>query len=101
MKFYFIFQTHLVCIVPAFKTVDIKESVNAKISVVSGNRASEPHTFTYTPLGEILPPVSASNSIFNDGASHSTNTEVTKISETGAGIYFIIYILKYKSIILS
>ncbi|XKL63075.1 hypothetical protein PGB90_005439 [Kerria lacca] len=81
----FLQQTHLVCIVPAFKTVDIKESVNAKISVVSGNRASEPHTFTYTPLGEILPPVSASNSIFNDGASHSTNTEVTKISETGAG----------------
>lgn len=43
--------------VPAYKSAEISEAVHAKITVISGNRASEPHTFTYTPVAPVVSPV--------------------------------------------
>ena len=43
------FQTHLVCTVPPYLDLNIKNPVEAQIVVNSSNRTSEPVTFTYLP----------------------------------------------------
>ncbi|XP_014360929.2 nuclear factor of activated T-cells 5 isoform X2 [Papilio machaon] len=47
----FLQQTHLVCCVPPYLRTDISEPVTVQLFVRSGGRASEPHTFRYTPPG--------------------------------------------------
>lgn len=50
------FQIHLVCKVPPYEDVDIKEPVTVSIKVVSSNRHSEPQAFVYTPQSSQLWP---------------------------------------------
>lgn len=45
----FLQQTHLVCCVPAYAHKDISETVTVQLFVRSGGKASEPHSFYYTP----------------------------------------------------
>ncbi|KAK7590697.1 hypothetical protein V9T40_002310 [Parthenolecanium corni] len=78
----FLQQTHLVCTVPAFKNVEIKEPVNAKICVISGNRTSEPHSFTYTPLNEMLS--SSANSTAVESSARAANAEIASNADVDA-----------------
>jgi len=45
----FLQQTHLVCVVPRYRRLDIIEPVTVRLLVVSSGKTSEPHTFTYNP----------------------------------------------------
>lgn len=45
----FLQQTHLVCVVPPYRQLDIIEPVTVRLLVVSSGKTSEPHTFTFTP----------------------------------------------------
>lgn len=83
LNFSTFFQTHLVCTVPAFKNVEIKEPVNAKICVISGNRTSEPHSFTYTPLNEMLS--SSANSTAAESTARAANAEIASNADVDAG----------------
>ncbi|XP_024084318.1 nuclear factor of activated T-cells 5 isoform X2 [Cimex lectularius] len=47
----FLQQSHLVCVVPAYRQEHIKESVAVRLNVISSERSSEAHTFMYTPIG--------------------------------------------------
>lgn len=46
----FLQQTHLVCVVPAYRRQDLapSETVSVKLYAVSSGKTSEPHTFFYT-----------------------------------------------------
>ncbi|KAG7207554.1 hypothetical protein KM043_009181 [Ampulex compressa] len=46
----FLQQTHLVCVVPAYRRQDLapSETVSVKLYAVSSGKTSEPHTFLYT-----------------------------------------------------
>ncbi|XP_029038308.2 nuclear factor of activated T-cells 5-like isoform X6 [Osmia bicornis bicornis] len=70
----FLQQTHLVCVVPAYRRQDLapSESVSVKLYAVSSGKTSEPHTFLYTAasaapepsvgkIEPITPPLSTSN----------------------------------------
>ncbi|XP_069698451.1 nuclear factor of activated T-cells 5 isoform X1 [Periplaneta americana] len=46
----FLQATHLVCVVPPYRRVDLTEPVTVKLLVTSSGKLSEPHTFTYTPI---------------------------------------------------
>ncbi|XP_021922416.1 nuclear factor of activated T-cells 5 isoform X2 [Zootermopsis nevadensis] len=45
----FLQQTHLVCVVPPYRRVDLTDPVTVRLVVVSSGKTSEPHTFIYTP----------------------------------------------------
>ncbi|XP_054281773.1 nuclear factor of activated T-cells 5-like isoform X4 [Macrosteles quadrilineatus] len=45
----FLQQSHLVCVVPPYHTVDISEPVTVKLVVESSGKASEAHPFLYLP----------------------------------------------------
>ena len=46
----FLQQTHLVCVVPAYRRQDLAptETISVKLYAVSSGKTSEPHTFLYT-----------------------------------------------------
>ncbi|XP_031785223.1 nuclear factor of activated T-cells 5 isoform X4 [Nasonia vitripennis] len=46
----FLQQTHLVCVVPAYRRLDLapSETISVKLYAVSSGKTSEPHTFLYT-----------------------------------------------------
>ncbi|XP_078689759.1 uncharacterized protein LOC144921032 isoform X3 [Branchiostoma floridae x Branchiostoma belcheri] len=50
-------QTHLICTVPPYQTEDVKEAKAVQVVVCAGGKTSEPHTFSYTPLPTVKPPV--------------------------------------------
>ncbi|XP_065224829.1 nuclear factor of activated T-cells 5 isoform X3 [Planococcus citri] len=81
----FLQQTHLVCVVPAYKNLDINEPAAAKVAIVSGNRSSEPHTFTYTPILPIASsPLSCSTSKSPSLSNRLSPTgNVSKIVDSG------------------
>ena len=43
------FKTHLVCVVPPYRRLDITEPARVRLSVVSSGKTSESHSFTYLP----------------------------------------------------
>ncbi|KAJ9589368.1 hypothetical protein L9F63_017420, partial [Diploptera punctata] len=43
------YETHLVCVVPAYRHTDITESVTVRLAITSSGKTSEGHNFTYTP----------------------------------------------------
>ncbi|XP_019864955.2 uncharacterized protein LOC109594196 isoform X2 [Aethina tumida] len=43
-------QTHFVCVIPAYRRLDITEPVQVRLSVMSSGKTSETHQFVYTPL---------------------------------------------------
>lgn len=70
----FLQQTHLVCVVPAYRRQDLapSETVSVKLYAVSSGKTSEPHTFLYTAastppepsvgkIEPITPPLSTTN----------------------------------------
>lgn len=70
----FLQQTHLVCVVPAYRRQDLapSETVSVKLYAVSSGKTSEPHTFLYTAASTppepsvgkvepITPPLSTTN----------------------------------------
>lgn len=46
----FLQPTHLICRVPAYRSLEVAHMVMVHLVVTSGGRASEPHPFTYLPL---------------------------------------------------
>ncbi|XP_017761939.1 PREDICTED: nuclear factor of activated T-cells 5-like isoform X5 [Eufriesea mexicana] len=70
----FLQQTHLVCVVPAYRRQDLapSETVSVKLYALSSGKTSEPHTFLYTAVSTppepsvgkvepITPPLSTTN----------------------------------------
>lgn len=45
----YIHQSHLICSVPPYRDPELRHPVKVFLSVLSGGKSSEPHTFTYTP----------------------------------------------------
>lgn len=45
----FLHQTHLVCRVPPYPNASVVEAKEVQLTVQSGGKTSEPHTFTYLP----------------------------------------------------
>lgn len=54
-NFYFLFQTHFVCVVPPYRRPDITEPVSVRLCVVSSGKTSESHQFVYTPVNGAVP----------------------------------------------
>ncbi|KAK6622703.1 hypothetical protein RUM43_008545 [Polyplax serrata] len=52
----FLQQTHLICVIPPYRSVDIMDPVTVKIFVTSSGKASDPHTFVYLPAGSPIVP---------------------------------------------
>ncbi|KAL0273832.1 UNVERIFIED_CONTAM: hypothetical protein PYX00_006408 [Menopon gallinae] len=52
----FLQQTHLVCVVPPYRSLEIIEPITVKIFITSSGKASDPHTLVYLPAGSPLVP---------------------------------------------
>ncbi|XP_076242579.1 nuclear factor of activated T cells 3 isoform X2 [Calliopsis andreniformis] len=100
----FLQQTHLVCVVPAYRRQDLapSETVSVKLYAVSSGKTSEPHTFLYTAASTppepsvgkvepISPPLSTTNgetTLATSPAAVSLTTGVapnTLITQAAAG----------------
>ncbi|EEB15376.1 conserved hypothetical protein [Pediculus humanus corporis] len=57
----FLQQTHLICVVPPYRTPDIMDPVTVKIFITSSGKASDPHTFIYLPAGSPIVPCNPTN----------------------------------------
>ncbi|XP_076634525.1 nuclear factor of activated T cells 3 isoform X2 [Colletes latitarsis] len=100
----FLQQTHLVCVVPAYRRQDLapSETVSVKLYAMSSGKTSEPHTFLYTAVSTppepsvgkvepITPPLSTTNgetTLATSPAAVSLTTGVapnTLITQAAAG----------------
>ncbi|XP_076670317.1 nuclear factor of activated T cells 3 isoform X3 [Andrena cerasifolii] len=89
----FLQQTHLVCVVPAYRRQDLapSEKINLKLYAVSSGKTSEPHTFHYTAASTppepsvgkvepITPPLSTSNGDANLATSPTAVSLTTGVT---------------------
>uniref|UniRef100_T1ISA8 Nuclear factor of activated T-cells 5 n=1 Tax=Strigamia maritima TaxID=126957 RepID=T1ISA8_STRMM len=63
----FLHQTHLVCRIPPYRRQDISEPVKVHLTVQSGGKTSEPHTFVYLPVKQGLNNVSGNFQTITSG----------------------------------
>ena len=83
----FLQQTHLVCVVPAYRRQDLAptETVSVKLYAVSSGKTSEPHTFLYTAAS--TPPEPSIGKIETSPAPLvSVNNDTGNLTATSAAV---------------
>lgn len=81
----FLQQTHLVCVVPAYRRQDLapSETINIKLYAVSSGKTSEPHAFLYTATS--APPAPSVGKLDSaPGSLVTSNTETVLSSKLPA-----------------
>ncbi|KAJ8683525.1 hypothetical protein QAD02_019317, partial [Eretmocerus hayati] len=71
----FLQQTHLVCVVPAYRRQNLapSETVSVKLYAISSGKTSEPHTFLYTAAS--TPPSPSVGKLENTNSNSLSNSE--------------------------